>query len=1127
MIYEELHEILKDGILALDVKYARLYAAFIRLMEEQTAHTGISFSGTFPRMTYVCKDHGFSDVELCRLNRFRLHCLGVMRRHDVPGFPAFLYDVKSLASAAALIYGEEIPPALLSMLPEDDAPVDFRPLHKGANGRMVVDSWDGQYIYGYMEDEDAAKVRADYHARAVDEDLCYIPKILVKGSQLYLLDVETTGDGVLLPRQIIFEPDYMVDISSVAACWKEYGHLPYNNLVRKLMPSANTAAIQLGNIAGQFLDEAINNRSGKPLDYASSVRRFFQSSALELLTCDDLGEFHSEARRQLQNIERFVGEVFGGVHHIKPDKLVLEPSFICEELGLQGRVDLLQDDYKVLMEQKSGKRAYGTNSHREEHYIQMLLYRLLLLYNFGIEGNDAEQYLLYSRFPDGLLLESAFNPLLMREVLKLRNQMVKCDFLYAEGKVGAILEKLTPERLNSMQCRDVLWTRYQKPQLAELLDVYKRASSLEKAYFTRFFTFVAKEHVLAKTGNSSHTHGFSSVWRCDAAEKKLLGDILSGMRLSEKLETTEGGGYDIVRFSVPPQGDDFLPNFRAGDVVILYAYTQGTEPRANKAKILRGNIREILPDEVSVQLRFPQRNTCIFPEDKVWAVEHDFIESSYTLLYRGLYAFLSANEERRNLLLDVRKPRRDATRKLNGSYDDGNVPLSPFLLKAKQAEDYFLLVGPPGTGKTSYALVAMVKEALTEEGISILLMAYTNRAVDEICEKMQKHGIPFIRIGTELSCDPRFHESLLGRKVRACANANDIRRLLAGTRVFVGTAAAVSSRLNLFKLKRFELAIIDEASQILEPHLLGILSARHEGLNAVGKFILIGDHKQLPAVVQQPEESSKVTEPALLGIGLTDCRDSLFERLIRLQLKSGSGDFIYQLSRQGRMHPEVASFANHAFYHSSLEPIPVNHQLRALHFPFSENGNGLERLVSGNRLAFIASPGDSGFASSEKANKDEAVRVAALLRAIYELAERNQKGSFLPYRTVGVIVPYRNQIAMIRKELARLGIPELQGISIDTVERYQGSERDSIIYSFTIQHPYQLEFLAASTFEERGMMIDRKLNVALTRAREQMFLIGNPVLLAKNKIFCNMMKNVKRAGVWIDVDTGRFLKGEF
>jgi superfamily I DNA and/or RNA helicase len=94
---------------------------------------------------------------------------------------------------------------------------------------------------------------------------------------------------------------------------------------------------------------------------------------------------------------------------------------------------------------------------------------------------------------------------------------------------------------------------------------------------------------------------------------------------------------------------------------------------------------------------------------------------------------------------------------------------------------------------------------------------------------------------------------------------------------------------------------------------------------------------------------------------------------------------------------------------------------------------------------------------------------------------------------------------MIRREIAQLGIPQLDQVSIDTVERYQGSQRDVIIYTFTVQRPYQLDFLTANCFQEDGYNIDRKLNVAMTRARKQLIMTGNAALLKRNKIFSELI----------------------
>ena len=128
--------------------------------------------------------------------------------------------------------------------------------------------------------------------------------------------------------------------------------------------------------------------------------------------------------------------------------------------------------------------------------------------------------------------------------------------------------------------------------------------------------------------------------------------------------------------------------------------------------------------------------------------------------------------------------------------------------------------------------------------------------------------------------------------------------------------------------------------------------------------------------------------------------------------------------------------------------------------------------------------------------------VADLLRRIH----RQYGASFDAQKTVGIIVPYRNQIAMIRREIVKLGLPQLNTISIDTVERYQGSQRDVIIYSFTVRRPYQLDFLTANSFEEDGLTIDRKLNVAMTRARKQLLMTGCTPVLCQHPLFAELIR---------------------
>ena len=154
-------------------------------------------------------------------------------------------------------------------------------------------------------------------------------------------------------------------------------------------------------------------------------------------------------------------------------------------------------------------------------------------------------------------------------------------------------------------------------------------------------------------------------------------------------------------------------------------------------------------------------------------------------------------------------------------------------------------------------------------------------------------------------------------------------------------------------------------------------------------------------------------------------------------------------------------------------------------------------------LSFTA--GKAG--GSAKINYSEARIVAGLAAQIYE----SHRTDFDDSRTLGVITPYRSQIALIKKEIEALGIPALNRILVDTVERFQGSERDVIIYSCCINSYYQLKFVSNLT-EENGVLIDRKLNVALTRARKQMFVTGVPKYLKSNPLYESLLNLIETQG---------------
>ena len=426
----------------------------------------------------------------------------------------------------------------------------------------------------------------------------------------------------------------------------------------------------------------------------------------------------------------------------------------------------------------------------------------------------------------------------------------------------------------------------------------------------------------------------------------------------------------------------------------------------------RASIKEITTEGVELVLRNSQTDRQVFdtPDGTFWAIEHDMFESSSRALYSAMHSFLSASKQRRDLILSQRQPTIDEHVHMRGEYGAFNTLVE----RAKQSRDLFLVIGPPGTGKTSFGLLNILKEELTDPHSNVLLLSYTNRAVDEICSKLVESQIDFLRIGSPLNCDEAYHDHLLSERVQQCRTSKEVKDVISGMRVFCATTAALNANIHLFKIKHFDLAVIDESSQILEPHLIGLLSAQSGGRDAISRFVLIGDHKQLPAVVQQTPEESHVDDDELRSIGLTDCRLSLFERLLS-NFKTDHGydpRYVYMLTRQGRMHRYIAEFPNYAFYGNRLEVVPLHHQTLPTETCHSQNG--IEQMLRTRRIAFVAAQKPRA-AASVKTNQVEAEMIAATVVQIYNIC----KDRFDESQTVGVIVPYRNQIATIRGAIDR------------------------------------------------------------------------------------------------------------
>ncbi|MBQ2779068.1 MAG: ATP-dependent helicase [Bacteroidaceae bacterium] len=978
--------------------------------------------------------------------------------------------------------------------------------------QITVASWDGNSISG--TDDSGHTVTT-----LLPEAHCYhtLPTLLNKGCRLNLLSCRRKEDGTLLPRDIIYHPDCLIDISALARCLQPYGSHPAGYILNLLESTDESSARLLGEAANIFLDDCVNSRPGTPASYRRSMETFFREYPLQLSVCPDIDKkFFDDAFAQFNNIQQKMGtQALESSDGYRQEGTQIEPSFFCEPLGLQGRIDLLQGNSTMLIELKSGKADEYRGGPKEEHRLQMSLYREMLSYSLGTPRSNIRAMLFYSRYPRFFVEQS--NATQISIALMLRNHIVSLlEEMCTDGLYNR-LKNLSPDDLNTRGDHGRLWSNYIRPRIEKILSPIHEADELLCRYIFGNIAFVAREMMIAKVGG----HGtniqtkktqsrscFADVWRAPLSQKIEEGNILTGLSILSLERADESDSITDITFAIETSSDHFYPNFRAGDTVFVYRLASEADTATNQ-QVTRGTLTAISPTRLTLHLRHKQQGHTLYSEGSHYAIEHDHLDSTFRASLRDLYSLLGAPKERTDLLLARRQPRFDTSRTLTRSY--GSEYLDQIVLKAKQADDLFMLVGPPGTGKTSQALSSIVREFYSDPTQNILLASYTNRAVDEICQALEQlpEAPQYIRIGSEQSCQPQYSPRLLKNSILQCKNREQIRLTMQQTRIFVGTIASLTARKELFKLKKFQRAIIDEATQILESQLSGLLAAvSPEGSPAIERFILIGDPKQLPAVVAQSPEESRVKSPTLQTIGIKDYGTSLFERLFSYYHDKGIEGLSHTLNRQGRMHPTVSTFANRHFYNNTLHPIPLPHQTEAATFDTYNAENTIQTILATRRAAFVATEPQPQAEESEKVNRSEALAIAQFVKEYYSLIKSNDK-VWNPAQQIGIIVPFRNQIAMVAHAIAALSLPRSEQIIIDTVERYQGSQREMILFGTTITHPRQIETISSPIIAPDGTLIDRKLNVALTRARRQMYIFGNSEALSASPLYRALMDELK------------------
>lgn len=497
-----------------------------------------------------------------------------------------------------------------------------------------------------------------------------------------------------------------------------------------------------------------------------------------------------------------------------------------------------------------------------------------------------------------------------------------------------------------------------------------------------------------------------------------------------------------------------------------------------------------------------------------------FDETSYKTMFHALDDVINAKNNRladlRDIVAGQQKPEKHTF-----------TPMQfPWLNKTQEeavnevlwAKDVTVVHGPPGTGKTT-TLVEAIYETLHRE-TQVLVCAQSNMAVDWISEKLVDHGVPVLRIGNPSRVNDKMLSFTYERKFESHPNypelwsirktirqmkenrkrGDNVHQKIARLRdraaeiemtinaqlfdeARVVACTLVGSANKLLVRHKFSTLFIDEAAQALEP-------ACWIATRRASRIILAGDHQQLPPTI-------KCYEAMKQGLGKT-----LMERIVENQ-----PDAVTLLKVQYRMNDLIMKFSSDWFYHGEVESdASVKHRsvLDWEHPIQWIDGNEMlkevnEDLKEEERLNIDFSEQFIG-ENHGRINKAEAEMVLTTLR---NYIDKIGKERFLAERLdVGIISPYKVQTQYLRQQIRKREEfkPFRQVISVNTVDGFQGQERDIILISL----------VRSNDSGQIGFLSDlRRMNVAMTRARMKLFIFGDKDTLLHHTFYQKLIQYVE------------------
>ena len=741
---------------------------------------------------------------------------------------------------------------------------------------------------------------------------------------------------------------------------------------------------------------------------------------------------------------------------------------------MKGKIDALWSDARqprLVGELKTG-RSQGAEP-RPGHRLQVSAYSLMVLARaYGQSGELPRACLFYTgnqRLPNSLNInrEVALTPALFREVIDTRNLLVLADYL-----ADAPFETQYPNKCRKCSIAEdcaimAALLEHDDPRPPEFrtqLSSLDRYGPTERDWFQTYTALLAKEYRAAKINHAA-------LWHKTPEERQEEGTTVIVANSSLVSEDDGVGEYTYFLEA------DNQSELREEDIVMV---SDLNGPM--RGRMAQGTIKQALETGLEIAFGVPL-------EFQPKLVDRYVTESLVRRQFAGLYLWLRHPPER-DVIINKRPPRFNPnaavphyrpfveSRELNARQQQA-------VQKMLQMEDYLLIHGPPGSGKT-LLILALVRE-LMHLNKRVLLAAGTNTAIDNALELLvsSEFQADVLRLGslgrTSPSIRPYTLESL-AQDEDLDAYIHRLRTALTSRCIVAATATTwLSGDWDLETFPRFDVAIVDEAAQLSLPATLG-------PLRLADKFMLIGDHKQLPAVVLS-ESNRAISEPEVSDEPRLS--QSLFAQLYAY-LEEACPEAIVSLNEQYRMNEEICTIPRQMWYDDDLRPgTPEVAKARlAVVSPLSREHRLFPILDPDQPVVFVNVPWDRA-SQAPRTNQQEALLVRDIL---YTYREHG-----VGFGNTGVIAPFRAQVATIRRALEEAFPGSERDIrrTVDTVDRFQGQEKELIIVSLATYGDFVHELLQDQ----------RRLNVALTRAKHKLIVLGDVSVLSTDPAYYSLIRH--------------------